>query len=98
MGNPHRYCAVANRNRKNQKEEVGSLVLVKIEKIQLNTCQKLNAKWKGPFIVVELLRDGSTYVLRDVFTGTVVQRAVVKVKPYQGTEEWLLDPQEMHGA
>ena len=89
-----RYREVANRNRKNQAVGVRSLVWVRKETAIPGTCRKLNVKWDGPYRVVEVKMDGSAYVLENVFTGTQIQRAAGQVKPYYGTEEWILEPLE----
>ena len=91
-----RYRTTANRTRKNQRVDEGALVWVKTETSQPGTSSKLGAKWKGPYRVVEVIRDGSAYILKNVFTGKEIQRAAEKVKLYCGTEEWLLDNQEIH--
>ncbi|KAK4324255.1 hypothetical protein Pmani_005095 [Petrolisthes manimaculis] len=77
-----RYRAFANRHRKNEKVELGSLVWVKQETIIPGTCAKLNQKWKGPYKVAEIIRDGLIYILEDPFTGKNIQRAAEKIKPY----------------
>ena len=89
-----RYRAVANRKRKLEKVPVGSLVWVLSEKTIQGTCAKLNPKWRGPYRVVESIRDGLTYVLEDPFTGKCVQRAAEKVKPYVSRSEVILEPEE----
>ncbi len=43
---------------------------------------------------MEVLLDGSANVLENLFTGTHIQRAAAQVKPYFGSEEWLLKPPE----
>lgn len=91
-----RYRAVANRTRKNQKMEAGALVWVRVEVTQPSTSRKLNVKWKGPYRVVEVMRNGGAYVLTKVFTGQEIQRAAEKVKPYNGSEEWLVGAQEIN--
>lgn len=89
-----RYRDVANRRRKTQSVEVGVLVWVRKETTAPGTCRKLNPKWDGPYRVVEKLLEGSVYVVENVFTGKRIQRAADKVKPYHGSEEWLLEPQD----
>lgn len=89
-----RYREVANRNRKNQKVTKGDLVWVRNEHPLPGTSQKLNVKWCGPYTVQEVIREGSAYRLRHVFDGSEVQRAAEKVKPFVGTEEWLVEPRE----
>ncbi len=93
-----KYRAAANKARKNPKVEMGKLVWVKAETTQPNTCRKLNRKWRGPYRVVEVIRDGSAYILQNIFDGKEIQRAAekVKVKPYFGSEEWLMGMQEVN--
>ncbi len=64
-----RYRDVANRKRKNQKVEVGTLVWIKNETTVPGTCRKLNIKWDGIYRVVEMVIDSSVYVVENVFTG-----------------------------
>lgn len=89
-----RYREVANRGRKSQSVRVGSLVWVRKEVLNPGVCRKLQPKWDGPYKVVEVLRDGGAYLLENLFTGQKVQRTAEKVKPYQGPEEWLVQPDE----
>ena len=42
--------------------------------------------------MLEVLREGSAYVLENVFTGKQIQRAAAQVKQYSGEGEWLLEP------
>ncbi len=67
-----------------------------MEVTQTNTGRKLNMKWKGPYRVVEVLRNGGAYVLTNVFTGQEIQRAAEKVKLYNGSEKWLVGAQEIN--
>ncbi len=55
------------------------------------TSRKL--KCQGPFQVIEVIRDGSAYVLKNVFTSQKCQRAADKEKPYFSEEEWIREPQ-----
>ncbi|KAG0714265.1 Transposon Tf2-9 polyprotein [Chionoecetes opilio] len=89
-----RYRDVANQKRKNQVVEVGALVWVRKETTIPGTCRKLNVKWDGVYRVVEVRLGGSVYVLENVFTEKQVQRAAEQVKPYHGSEEWLVEPVE----
>ncbi|KAG0727867.1 Transposon Tf2-9 polyprotein [Chionoecetes opilio] len=89
-----RYRDVANRKRKNQVVEVGALVWVRKETTIPGTCRKLNVKWHGIYRMMEVRLSGSVYVLKNVFTGKEVQRAAEQVKPYHGSEEWLVEPVE----
>ncbi len=56
------------------------------------TCKKLNPKWHGIYKVEEVVLDGSVYILKNIFTGQVLQRAAAQVKPYFGRGEWLVEP------
>ena len=93
-----KYREVANRKRRNQAVSEGSLVWVKREVTQPGTSKKLNPKWEGPFKVVEVIREGSAYLLENLFTGQSVQRTAEKVKPYCGSEEWLTEPRNLESA
>lgn len=42
-----------------------------------------------------MIRDGSAYVLENVFDGRILQRAAGKVKPYCGSEEWITAPRKI---
>ncbi len=92
-----KYREVANRGRKNQSVRVGSLVWVRKEVLNPGVSRKLQPKWDGPYKVVEVLRDGGAYLLENLFNGQKVQRTAEKVKPYQGPDEWLLQPDETVG-
>ncbi len=59
------------------------------------TSRKLNFKWLGPYRVIEVIRDGSAYLLENVFTSQQCQGAEDKVKPYYNEEEWIPEPQEV---
>ena len=87
-----RYRDAANRARKTQRVEVGALVWVRSETTVPGTCKKLNPKWNGVYRVEEVLLDGSAYIVKNVFTGQMLQRAAAQVKPYDGKEEWLIEP------
>ncbi|KAG0716518.1 hypothetical protein GWK47_009493 [Chionoecetes opilio] len=87
-----RYRDVANRKRKNQVVEVGALVMGQKRDPIPGTCRKLNVKWDGVYRVVEVRLGGSSYVVENVFTEKQVQRAAEQVKPYYGSEEWLVEP------
>lgn len=71
---------------------MGLLVWVRKETMLSMTCRKLNPKWEEAYKVLEVLLGGSAYVLKNLFTGRTVQRAAVHVKPYHGSEEWLIEP------
>lgn len=85
----------ANKNRNNVSVAEGSLVWVRNERPLPGTSQKLNCKWLGPYKVTEVIRDGGSYRLKNVFDQRVIQRAAEKIKPYCGEEQWLLMPQEV---
>ncbi len=74
----------ANIRRKNQRVEVDQLVWVKKDYTTSVGDRKLGVKWISPYNVKEVLRDGGSYRLENVFEGTLVQRAADKVKPYIG--------------
>ncbi len=87
-----RYRDVANRARRTHRVEVGALVWVRNEVPVPGTCKKLNPKWHGVYRVEEVVLDGSVYLVKNLFTGQVLQRAAAQVKPYFGSEEWLVEP------
>ena len=89
-----KYRSVANRRRKEQKVESGALVWIKRETAEAGVCKKLCVKWNGPYRVVEVLRDGGGYLVKDPFTGHQLQRAAEKVKPFYGSEEYVVEPQD----
>ena len=89
-----KYLSVANRKRRNQTVEEKTLVWVKSETQVPGTSQKLNIRWIGPYRVLECVRGGSTYVLKNVFDDTIIERAANKVKPFYGTEQWITSMQE----
>lgn len=90
-----KYLHVANRNReKNNSVDTNSLVWVKSETQVPGTSRKLNIKWLGPYKVVQSVRNGATYVLKNVFDDTVIERAANKIKPFVGDEQWLLHMQQ----
>lgn len=94
VSSQRRYCAIANRKRRAEKVSVGSLVWVKSETPLPGTCTKLNAKWKGPYQVSEVIRDGQLYVMKDPYSGKLVQRAADKVKPYVSRSEIIPEMEE----
>ena len=94
VSSQRRYRAVANRKRRDEKVSVGSLVWVKSETPLPGTSTKLNAKWKGPYRVSEVIRDGQLYVVEDPYTGKLVQRAAEKVKPYVSRNEIIPELEE----
>ncbi len=56
-------------------------------------CKKLCVKWNGPYKEVEVLRDGGGYIVKDQFTEQMVHRTAEKVKPFGGSEEYVVEPQ-----
>ncbi len=87
----------ANMGKRNQRVEEGQLVWVRKDyTISLND-PKLEVKWIGPYKVKEVLRQGGSYRLENVFDGVNVQRAVDKVKSYVGREGVHVQPQEVFG-
>ncbi len=87
-----KYREVDNRTRKEQKVNPGVLVWIKREANESGVCKKLCVKWNGPFQVVEVLRDGGRYLVKEPFTGQILQRAAVKVKPFSGSQEYVVEP------
>ena len=49
----------------------------------------------GPYKIVEVIRDGGSYVLENTFDGTRIQRAADKVKQYLGQDRVLLEQEEV---
>ena len=90
-----RYRRAANRKRRTESVEEGSLVWVRNETITPGTSRKLNPRWTGPFKVIEVYRDGAKYKLQNLFDDTVIERTVDKIKPYIDDEKWLVEPQEL---
>ena len=86
-----KFRTVANRKRKTETVEVNDLVWVHKEHTVPGTAQKLNVKWTGPYKVIEKVRDGAKYVLRNLFNDNTIERAAEKVKPYWGKEEWIVE-------
>ena len=84
----------ANKKRHNSSVEKDSLVWVKNETQIPGTSRKLNVKWLGPYKVIEVIREGSTYILKNLFNDSMLERAANKVKPFYGKEEWLVKMQE----
>ena len=74
-----------------EKVRKGTLVWVKSETPSSGTCAKLNAKWKGPYRVIEIIRNGQVYVLEDPYSGKCVQRADDKIKQYISRHEIFLE-------
>ena len=64
-----KFRAVANRRRRNQSVEVDSLVWVKAETVMPGISSKLQVHWIGPYKVKESIRDGSAYIVVNVFDG-----------------------------
>ena len=51
------------------------------------TNKKLNPKWASPYKPLEVIRDGGTYLLENIFTSEKVQREAEKIKPYIDKEQ-----------
>ncbi len=85
----------ANIRRKNQRVEVDQLVWVKKDYTTSVGDRKLAVKWVGPYKVKEVLRNGGAYRLKNVFEGTLVQRAADKIKPNIGQENILVRLREL---
>ena len=83
-----------NRKRKEQRVDVGALVWIKRETTESGVCKKLSVTWNGPYQVVEVLRNGGGYIVKNPFTGKQVQRAAEKVKPFYREEQYLVEPQD----
>ncbi len=88
-----RYRNAANREQRNQSVIQSSLLWINNEFTVPGTSRKL--KCLGPFQVIEVIWDGSAYVLKNVFTSQKCQWAADKVKPYYSEEEWIREPQEV---
>ena len=89
-----KYRDVVNRKRKEQKVEQGALVWVKRETTDLGVCKKLSVRWNGSYQVVEVLRNGGAYIVKDPFTSQQLQRVAEKINPFHGDEQWLIEPQD----
>ena len=76
------YLEAANKKRKDNILEVGSLAWVYSEESLPSTAVKLNRKWRGPFKIVTVVDGGRAYQLENVFDGTKINRAAEKLKPY----------------
>ncbi len=87
-----KYREVANWKRKEQKVNSGALVWVKREVNEPGVCKKLCVKWNSPYKVVEVLRDGGGYIVKDPFMGQMLQRAAEKVKAFGDSEEYVVEP------
>ena len=90
-----KYRDVVNRKRKEQKVEQGALVWVKRETTDPGVCKKLSVRWNGPYQVVEVLRNGGAYIVKDPFTSQQLQRVAEKIKPFHGDEQWLIESQDI---
>ncbi len=89
-----KYRNAANRKRKEQKVDIGALVWVKRETTESGVCKKLCVRWDGPYKVVEVLRGGGGYVVKDPFSGKMVQRAAEKIKQFHSEEEYVVAAQD----
>ena len=90
-----RYRKGANRKCKAEKVHVSASVWVKSETLLPGNCAKLNAKWKGPYRVIEIIRNGQVYMLEDPYSGKCVQRAADKIKQYISRHEIIPEVKEV---
>ncbi len=72
--NSRKLLNKANIGRKDQKLKKDSLIWVRKEVTDPGVNKKLLMKWIGPYKITETLREGSTYVVENVFTGARTQR------------------------
>ncbi len=89
-----KYREVANRKCNEQKVNSSALVWIKREVNEPGVCKKLCVKWNGPYKLVEVLRDGGGYIVKDPLTGQMLQRADEKVNPFGGSEEYVVESQD----
>ena len=86
------YLKTKNRGRKDERVEVGQLVWVKRETMQAGHGRKLWLKWVGPYRVVEISDNGSTYTVQNLKKeNSFLRRSVGKIKPCVGSEQYLID-------
>lgn len=52
--------------------------------------RKQQTKWRGPFEVIEMVRDVGAYRLKDQLHGKIVSRAVDKIKPADVCDEFFV--------
>lgn len=60
------------------KLEVGALVYVMLKS---GISSKLQSKWRGPFKVTEVIREGGAYRLKDLLSGKIICRSMDKRIP-----------------
>ena len=82
---------IANRNRIDERVEVGDLVWLLNEYQIPGTARKLNKKWLGPYRVEVIVRDGAAYKLRNPFDpeNGLLSRAADKIKIFHPEAEFL---------
>ena len=89
------YIDRLNIKKKDESVNLEDLVLVKQEQHQGAVTRKLSNKWKGPYKVVEILREGAAYILKCPFTSKELQRTAQKIKKYHPREEIIVEPFEV---
>ena len=82
---------VANRNRVDERLEVGDLAWMLNEYQIPGTARKLNKKWLGPYQIEKVIRDGAAYRLRNPFDPEqgLLSRAAEKLKIFYPEAEFL---------
>ncbi len=90
-----RWLNKANVGRRDDKLEKDRLVWVKKEVKDPGVNRKLCKKWLGPYKIIEVLREGSAYVVENTFDGVRIQRAAEKIKPYVGRDRILVQPEKI---
>lgn len=68
-----RYRDTANRKRKGEHTEVGSLVWVRHGTTNPGTCRKMTPRWQGVYHAVEVVMDGCVHVLENLLMGKGVK-------------------------
>ena len=69
--------------------------MVRVEQTMPGTCSKLNDKWRGPYKIIKVLQDGLAYILKKPYSDRIIQRAAEKVRPFNGSEEWVVRMDEV---
>ena len=90
-----KWLARANMDRKDQTVNIDDLVWVKREQVSSTAERKLGLKWIGPYKVTKVALGGVSYELKNVFNGTIINRAADKIRPYIGEEQYLLEMGEI---